>query len=192
MRRVLFFTHAESGQANTILALALELETRPHVQVHVASFPSLSRRVHGFNKAINFHPVDGTDMVQTLPSWGLTEESMKHPPVSKSWDFYDRLLVPALVVWGGQGSLPCFFLDNRSPRPSHRVYAHIRQLQESDRRNTSGPGCSRRNLQSRSGRVLHAEPEVYAEQPKCAFGYNEGTSTVAQRLLVLPCVNHPP
>jgi hypothetical protein len=98
MRKVLFFTHAESGQANTILALALELKSRPHVQVHIASFPSLSRRVHELNQEINFHPLDGTDMVHTLPSWGLTEESMKHPPLSKSWDFYDRLLMPAVVV----------------------------------------------------------------------------------------------
>ncbi|KAF9645619.1 UDP-Glycosyltransferase/glycogen phosphorylase [Thelephora ganbajun] len=102
VRKVLFFTHAESGQANTILALALELLTRPHVQVHIASFPSLSRRVHGLNQAIKFHSLDGSDMLHALPAQGLTEESVKHPPVTKSWRLYDHLLVPALTVWDGE------------------------------------------------------------------------------------------
>lgn len=129
MRKVLFFTHAESGQANIILALALELQTRPGIQVHIASFPSLSRRVRGFDQAVDFHPLDGTDMVHTLPSWGLTEESMKHPPLSKSWDFYDRLLVPAVVVWGGQGSLRRVSLPITSHKIlSLRVYARAREL----------------------------------------------------------------
>ena len=145
MKKVLFFTHAESGQSNTILALALELQTRPDVQVHI-----LSRRVHGLSKMINFHPLEGSSMVQTLPSRGMTEESIKHPPLTKSWDLYDRLLIPALVVWGGEGSFcRVSLLIGGHKRLPFRVYAHIRELQESDRRNTARSGCGGRNLQSR-------------------------------------------
>lgn len=125
-RKVLLFTHAENGQANTILALALELLTRPHVEVHVASFPSLSRRVHGLNQAIQFHPLDGTDMLHAVNSWGVTEDSFKHPPLSKSWDVYDRLLVPMVVIWSGEGSSHHIYLTVAGHRSVwFRVYAYI-------------------------------------------------------------------
>ena len=44
-RKIPFVTNSESGQANTIMAMALEATTRPHVEVHIASFPVLKRRV---------------------------------------------------------------------------------------------------------------------------------------------------
>ena len=150
-RKVLFFTHAESGQANTILALALELLTRPHVQVHVASFPILSRRVHALNQAIEFHTLDGTDMLGTLPAQGLAEESISHPPVSKSWDLHDRLLIPALAVWSGEGSSHhASFIISGNQRVPIRVYAYIRELQEGGPRNPTRPGHFGCHLQSRA------------------------------------------
>lgn len=35
----------------------------------------------------------------------MTEESIKHLLLTNSWDIYERLLVPALVVRGGEGSI---------------------------------------------------------------------------------------
>jgi hypothetical protein len=65
-RKILFLPNAESGQANTILALALEALTRPHVQVHVASFPILKRRVERPGPIPNFHTLDGVNMFRVL------------------------------------------------------------------------------------------------------------------------------
>lgn len=128
MRKLLFFTHPESGQANVILSLALELKfTRSSAHRVLSKSFSPCTWIQPCDQRFNFHPLDGTDMVHTLPSWELSEESMKHPPVSKSWDFYDRLLVPALVVWGGQGSSRRVSLvDVTSHRPlSLRIHACI-------------------------------------------------------------------
>jgi hypothetical protein len=65
-RKILFLPNAESGQANTILALALEALTRPHVKVHVASFPILKRRVERPGPIPNFHTLDGVNMFRVL------------------------------------------------------------------------------------------------------------------------------
>ena len=63
-RKILFVTNSEIGQANTILAMALEATTRPHLEAHLASFPVLKRRVESLNPEINFHPLDGKAMVE--------------------------------------------------------------------------------------------------------------------------------
>lgn len=134
MKKVLFFTHAESGQSNTILALALELQTRQQAEVHIASFPILSRRISGLHQAIKFHPLDGMTMIDTLPLRGMTEEGIKHPPVTKSWDLYDRLLVPALVIWNCKGSSPyvsLLIINRRGLPPEYmRVYESCKAVIE--------------------------------------------------------------
>ena len=60
-RKILSLPNAESGQANTTLALVLEALTRSHVQVHVASFPILKRRVERPGPIPNFHTLDGVN-----------------------------------------------------------------------------------------------------------------------------------
>ena len=60
---------------------------------------------------------------------------MKHPPLSKSWDFYDRLLIPAVVVWGGQGSSCRVFFSGitttKVPLPEYlRVYESCKRIIE--------------------------------------------------------------
>ena len=143
MKKVLFFTHAESGQSNTMLALALELQARSNVEVHIASFPALSRRVYGLNRAIKFHPLDGQTVAQALSSRGITEETIKHPPLTKSWDFYDRLLVPSLVIWsdGGSFSRLSLAIAGHQGLP-FREYAHTHKLQGSDSKGPSRAGCA--------------------------------------------------
>ena len=72
-KKILFLTNAESGQANTILAMALEASTRPHVEVHIASFPVLEQRVQRLSPNLQFHPLDGKDYIEMLAGHGFFE-----------------------------------------------------------------------------------------------------------------------
>ena len=95
---LLFLTNAESGQSNTILALALEASTRQQAEVHVASFPILQRRVEKLSSKIKFHPLDGKGTFEIFEARGISERDLSHPPVTKSFVAYDRLQ----LVWDGE------------------------------------------------------------------------------------------
>lgn len=103
-RKILFVTNAESGQANTILAMALEALTRADVEVHIASFPVLRKRVEGLSPNLKFHALDGKDMLQAMASHphGLVEANLSHPPTHKSFAPYGRTLGLVLTVWDGE------------------------------------------------------------------------------------------
>ena len=105
-KTLLFVTNAESGQANTILALALEALTRPHVEVHIASFPVLKQRVEKLSPKLNFHALDGKGMLETMASnaQGWTEANLSHPPTRKSFAAYGPFLGLVLAVWDGEGT----------------------------------------------------------------------------------------
>ena len=107
-RKILFVTNSESGQANTILAMALEATIRPHVEVHLASFPALKRRVERLSPKVNFHPLDGKGLLETIAARGLAEEMHPHPPTTKSYEPYGRML--ALLVTGWDGECAFYFL----------------------------------------------------------------------------------
>jgi hypothetical protein len=107
-RRILFLTNAESGQANTILATALEALARPHVEVHVASFPILKRRVKGLSPKLNFHALDGVDMRESLLGQGFSEADSSHLPARKNFAAYGRPLPLFLTGWNG-GCAFCSF-----------------------------------------------------------------------------------
>ena len=109
-RKILFVTNSESGQANTILAMALEATTRPHVEVHLASFPALKQRVERLSPKINFHPLDGKGMVEAMRVLGLTEETLPHPPTTKSYEPYGRKLEIVLTGWDGECTFCFVFL----------------------------------------------------------------------------------
>jgi hypothetical protein len=100
-KKILFITNAESGQANTILALALEASTRPRIEVHIASFPVLKSRIERVSSKFHFHPLDGKHMLEALAAQGLTERDLPHPPTSKSLAGYDNLGL-AIVGWDGE------------------------------------------------------------------------------------------
>ena len=108
-KTLLFVTNAESGQSNTILALALEASTRQQVEIHVASFPILKRRVERLSSKIKFHPLDGEGTFEIFEAHGLSERDFSHPPVTKSFVAYDRLR----LVWDGDSTfnVPSFFSD---------------------------------------------------------------------------------
>ena len=95
---LLFVTNSESGQANTILAMALEALTRPHVEVHIASFPALKRLVEKLDLRLNFHPLDGKSMAEAGLARGFSVGDLAHPPLCKS------LVVDSRALWLGHAS----------------------------------------------------------------------------------------
>lgn len=103
-RKILFLTNEESGQANTILALSLEACSRPHVEVHIASFPDLKRRVEKLSSKLNFHPLDGDNMFEVFSKRGVPEHELSHPPTTKSFVAYENIGL-VLAVWEGE----CWF-----------------------------------------------------------------------------------
>ena len=105
-RNILFVTNSESGQANTILVMAVEATTRPHVEVHLA-FPVPKRHVEGLSPKIDFHPLNGKAMVEMIQVDGLSEESLLHSPTTKSYEPYGRRSVAMLAGWDGE-CMSCF------------------------------------------------------------------------------------
>ena len=101
-KKVLFVTNSEIGQANTILAMALEATTRPNLEVHIASFPVLKRRIEKLSPKINFHPLDGKAMVEMASVHNLSEETFSHPPTTKSWEPYGLTFSVILTGWDGE------------------------------------------------------------------------------------------
>lgn len=104
-RKILFVTNSEDGQANTILAMALEAVTRPHIEVHVASFLALKRRVERLSSKLNFHPLDGECMFDMMAAQGVLEENLSHPPVTKSFELCGRRVLLVMVTWDWERGL---------------------------------------------------------------------------------------
>ena len=187
---ILFVTNAESGQANTVLALALEVSTRPHVQVHIASFPVLKSRVERLNPTFNFHPLDGTEMAKVLATRGLSAKELPHLPTTKSYAAYDKAGL-GLVGWDGE----CMFFLASSiwTGPDwgallFSLHADIREYQSGHRTVEPGGSSHRRPLQRRVRCVLLLEPGLRGEQSKPSVGYRKGTPTMVERAVVLPIV----
>ena len=149
-KKILFVTNAESGQANTILAMALEASTRPHVEAHVASFPVLEKRVRKLSPKIQFHPLGGMDFMEMVGSNGFPEEKFPHRPRSGVLSTCGKFVGVVLAGWDEECALssPCFFFFLRYgcylmipyfPDTSS-IYADTRWHQEGYRR--AGPGCN--------------------------------------------------
>ena len=95
-------TNAESGQANTILVMALEASTRPHVEVHIASFPVLEQRVQRLSPNLQFHPLDGMDFVEMLAGHGFFERDLPHRPRTGVFSAYPTFTGLILAGWDGE------------------------------------------------------------------------------------------
>ena len=110
---VLFITNSESGQANTVLALAAELISRPNTEVHVASFAALEKRVAALrdhvlsrpsSSSLTFHTIHCVDMNTALRQRGIRDEDLIHPPTTKSYKAYD--IASAIVTaWSCEGTI---------------------------------------------------------------------------------------
>lgn len=115
---VLFITLPETGQSNSIFALALELVTHPNVDVHVASFPVLRKRAEELsssagivekthpNSSFTFHDLDGMDFEEAIELKGLSAASFPHPPLARSHGEGIGKLMIMLTCWNGRGTTP--------------------------------------------------------------------------------------
>ena len=112
---MLFITLPESGQSNSIFALALELLTHPNTDVHVASFPVLRSRAKELsssarvmenahhNSSFTFHEIDGISFEEAIEAKGLSGASFPHPPLARSHDEGMAKLIIMLTCWNGKG-----------------------------------------------------------------------------------------
>lgn len=130
MKRVLFFTGSEYGQANVILAVAYELLLRQKHDVHIASFAPLKSRIPELNKlassnsdgkasAVTFHLVVGPSAQEALLA--RDEFIGPFPPgIHGATDCYRTTLPAMATTWEGSiymsGYSSCLdILDTVSP-----------------------------------------------------------------------------
>ena len=121
-KTILFITLPETGQSNSIFALALELTTHPNTDVHVASFPALRNRAEELSSStrvtekahpdsgFTFHEIGGISFEAAIEAKGLSGASFPHPPLAKSHDEGISKLIIMLTCWNGEGTTrhPCF------------------------------------------------------------------------------------
>lgn len=115
LQKFLLITNSEYGQANVFLAVAYELSLRPNVEVHIASFLPMKKRIAaiqnlvraaGSSAIIHFHLVQGKSfaegMVAMTESGALGLGGMAHPPgfqgTIKSFEVIPLIAMP----WSGQ------------------------------------------------------------------------------------------
>ena len=130
---ILFITNSESGQANTILALVAELLSRPDMEVHVASFAALEKRVTALrdhilsqpsSSSLTFHAIDGVDMNTALRQRGIRDEDLIHSPTTESYKAYD--IAGAIVAaWSGEGMAHFSHRRSHSGNPRSQDYLQI-------------------------------------------------------------------
>ena len=96
MRKIIFLTSSEYGQANVILAVAYELLLLQQHEIHVASFAPLTGRIKSLNELVpdnhipaTFHPVFGPSALEALIS---KDEFIGESGLRRD----DRALIPAI------------------------------------------------------------------------------------------------
>lgn len=109
-------TASETGQSNSILALSLELLAHPKINVHVASFPVLRKRVQELlssarvvrekHSNFTFHKVDGMSLEEAIELKGLSGASFPHQPLARGHNEGVNKLMIMLSAWNGKGT-PC-------------------------------------------------------------------------------------
>ena len=134
-KTILFITPSETGQCNSIFALALELITHPHTDVHVASFSVLRRRAEELsssaraaekahpNSTFTFHEIRGMSFEEAFASKGLSGASFPHPPLARSHDEGITRLLTMLTSWDGKGTSLLFYLAVRNPGRSSLFFS---------------------------------------------------------------------
>jgi hypothetical protein len=105
-RRILLTTNCEYGQANVVLALAYELATRPHVEVAIASFAALEKRVAhlqnelrdaGYDSSrVSFHLLSGRGHIEAV---GMTRLDTPHGTGVKEALHSFRYAASMLLPW---------------------------------------------------------------------------------------------
>ena len=106
---VLFMTNSEYGQANVVLATALEVARNPAYSVHFAAFAKTKSRIVAINEEckfiaspIKFHEIKGPSLEDLLTRVTSGVTSCTHPPgfwpAIKSY----RLFCKGLLSWEPQ------------------------------------------------------------------------------------------
>jgi UDP:flavonoid glycosyltransferase YjiC (YdhE family) len=104
-KTVLFFTNAELGQSNVMLAVGSELAADEDFDVHIASFASMRDLVP---PEINFHALRGTCMKDVFTSKGL-EYFPRHPPgVQGAMQSYREILQALMAPWENEDYLDLY------------------------------------------------------------------------------------
>ncbi|CAG8958973.1 hypothetical protein HYFRA_00012130 [Hymenoscyphus fraxineus] len=108
LKKILFFTSSEYGQANVILAVMYELLLMKKYEIHVMSFESLKSRIKLLNQqasteeshAAIFHTIPGLSMAQALDR--NTDHIGPFPPGLRGAQDTYRMMLPAMVTaWNG-------------------------------------------------------------------------------------------
>jgi hypothetical protein len=109
-QRILLLTSSEYGQSNVVLALAHELALRPNVQVHIASFAVLDKRVSqlqdslqaaGSTFPVTFHPLSGLSVGEALARKLETVNNLTHAPGVKGAILSYTRLINIVAPWSG-------------------------------------------------------------------------------------------
>lgn len=104
LKKILFLTSSEYGQANVILAVAYELLLRREYEIHIASFAPLSGRIKDLNELAKtcgsipavFHTVPGPSALEALSA--KDEFVGPYPPgIRGAIDTY-RVTLPAMAA----------------------------------------------------------------------------------------------
>ena len=123
-KAVLLITLPETGQSNSIFALAFELITHPNIAVHIASFPGLRSRAEELSSSprvtekahptssFTFHDIGGISFEEAIEAKGLSSASFPHPPLAKSHDEGISKLIIMLTCWNGEGKNHRFALTS--------------------------------------------------------------------------------
>ena len=90
--RILLLTNSEHGQAQTQLALAYELLSRPDIEVHLASFPALAPRTVEVSK---LHGASNRDAAKSAnPGKSIVFHPIEHPAWLDAYGDVQKLAFP--------------------------------------------------------------------------------------------------
>ena len=64
--------------------------------------PSRSEMARGGGVSVRLPPIGWQAVVEMIPVHGLSEESLPHPPATKSYEPYGRTSAAILTGWGGE------------------------------------------------------------------------------------------
>ncbi|KAI0814648.1 hypothetical protein GGR55DRAFT_632668 [Xylaria sp. FL0064] len=116
---VLFVTNDEHGLSNVLVATAYTLlERHPEVEVHYASFPSMTQRLERVSKrarqmrssarSVVFHELPGLTFMTTLATTGLGPEDILHPPGRAGLHTVLRYMPLLTSPWSGEDHMALF------------------------------------------------------------------------------------
>ncbi len=107
-RNILLLTNSEYGQANVMLAVVHELLLQREFDIHIASYPTLGRRINDLHasltskeiSSLTFHALPGQALIDAFASRGDEFGTPHHPGIQgtiKSYNEIQNVVAP----WDG-------------------------------------------------------------------------------------------